>query len=70
MYIHEHVALVMARERIQDAARAADRARAADLPRGPRVSARVRLGTALIRLGRWIQGQHSQFGTSAGLHQA
>jgi len=64
MYIHEHVALVMARERIQDAARAAD------LPRGPRVSARVRLGTALIRLGRWIQGQHSQFGTSAGLHQA
>ena len=55
MHIHEQVALMMARERMQDAARVAVQARAA----GPRSSARIRLGAALIRLGRRIQGQPS-----------
>ena len=61
MYIHEQVALMMARERLQDAARAAMQASAIGQAGVSRPSARIRLGAALIRLGRRIQGRPSSF---------
>lgn len=60
MELHEHVALLVARERIGDAVQAAEQARVIRLARGPHASARVRLGNALVRLGEWMMGQHGQ----------
>jgi hypothetical protein len=70
MHIHEHIALMMARERMEDAARAAEQARAVGHAGVPRPSVRISLGIALIRLGRWIQGRPSPSGTPIGLPQA
>lgn len=50
MHLHEDTALLIARERIEDAIRSAAQMRALRLARGPRRSARIRLGTALVRL--------------------
>ncbi len=58
MYIHEQIAIRMAKDRMEDAANFARAARAIRLARGPRTSARIRLGSALVRLGRRLQGQH------------
>ncbi len=60
MELHEHTALLVAKERIADAVRAAEQARAIRLARGPHTSARVRLGKALIRLGERMMGQYGQ----------
>jgi hypothetical protein len=57
MDIHEHTVVLVAKERMEDARRSAEQVRALRLARTPRPSARVRLGTALVRLGHWIQGQ-------------
>lgn len=59
MYIHEQLALRMAQERIEDAVRAAEQMRAIHSARA-RQSARVRLGSALVRLGHWMMGLPSQ----------
>jgi hypothetical protein len=56
MDLHEQLALQMAKERIADAVREAQRMRAIGFT-GARRSARVRLGSALVRLGRWMAGQ-------------
>ena len=58
MHIHESVALRMAQERIEDAVRAAEQMRTIRSARAPR-SARVRLGSALVRLGHWMIGHPS-----------
>jgi hypothetical protein len=59
MYIHELLAMTMARDRMQNAARAADQASAIERARELGLSRRARLGAALTRLGRRIQGQPS-----------
>lgn len=70
MYIHEHTAVLMAKERMKDAWRHAEQMQALRLARTPHRSPRVRLGMALVRLGHWIQGQSSPTpGTSIGLRQ-
>jgi hypothetical protein len=58
MYIHEQIALQMAKDRIEEAARAAEQQRAIRLT-GARMSARVRLGRSLVQLGHWILGRPS-----------
>ena len=55
MEIDEQIALRMAQERIEDALRAAEQRRALRSARG-RSSARVRLGSALVRLGHRMMG--------------
>ena len=57
MFMHEHVAWMMAKERLAEASRRAEEARALSFVRGPHRSVRVRLGTALVRLGHRIMGQ-------------
>ena len=56
MDLHEQLALQMAKERIDDAVREAERMRAMRFGRARR-SARVRLGSALVRLGQWMAGR-------------
>jgi hypothetical protein len=71
MYIHEHIAIRMAKERMEDALRSAEHLRVLRLTRPPRRPARVYLGLALIRLGRWLQGQPSSTPAApVGLGQA
>jgi len=71
MDILEHTAVLMAKERMEDARRSADQARALRLGRAPRPPARVRLGMALVRFGHWIQGRPSPApGCRTGLRQA
>jgi urease accessory protein UreF len=53
MHFHEQIAFQIAKERIEDAVRTAQRMRAIRSTRAPR-SARVRLGSALVRLGNWM----------------
>jgi hypothetical protein len=59
MCIHEYAAVLMAKERMEDACRSAERMRLLRLARPPRRSRRIRLGMALVRLGHWVQGQPS-----------
>ena len=59
MYVHEQIAIRMAKERMEDALSSAEHLRALRLARAPRRPARVYLGLALIHLGRWLQGQPS-----------
>jgi hypothetical protein len=56
MYIHEQIALRIAKDRIEEAVRAAEQRRAIRLA-GSRTPARVRLGRSLVRVGYWISGQ-------------
>ena len=56
MDLEEQVALQMAKERIEEAVRLAEERRAIGLAR-PRQPARVRLGSALVRLGHWMKGE-------------
>jgi hypothetical protein len=56
MDVHEFVALRMAKDRMDEAARFAERRRALSLARGPRRPMRVQLGAALIRIGYWLMG--------------
>ncbi len=58
MDIHEHIALRIAKERMEDAVRSAEQMRALRLARA-RTSARIRLGRALVQLGHWMLGQPS-----------
>ncbi len=58
MDIHEQIAFQIAKERIEDAVRAAEQMRAIGLARSGR-PARVRLGSVLVRLGHWMMGQAS-----------
>jgi hypothetical protein len=58
MDIHEQVALRMAREWIEDAVRAAEAMPAIRSTRA-RQTARVRVGSALVRLGHWMMGHPS-----------
>ena len=51
MWIHEEVAMLMAKQRMAHAIGDAERARAVRLSQKPRRSVRVRLGGALVRLG-------------------
>jgi hypothetical protein len=53
MDLNEQIAMRMAKERIEDAVRAAEQMRAIRLGRARR-SARFRLGSALVRLGHWM----------------
>ncbi len=55
MDIDEHIALRMARERIEEAVQAAEQRRALRNGRA-HSSAGLRLGGALLRLGRWVKG--------------
>jgi hypothetical protein len=59
MWVHERTVLMMAASRMEEAVRDAERARALRGRRSQRGSARVRLGCALIRAGRWIMGSES-----------
>jgi len=56
MDIEEQVALQMAKERAEEAVRAAERRRTIGFERAAR-SVRVRLGSVLVRLGHWMIGQ-------------
>ena len=58
MDIYEQLAVRMAKERIEDAVREAERMRALRAACA-QPSARVRLGSVLARLGRWLAGQYS-----------
>jgi hypothetical protein len=58
MDIHEQLAFRMAKERVEDAVRAAEQMRAIRFARARR-SARIRLGRAVVRLGHWTLGQPS-----------
>ncbi len=70
MYIYEHTAMLIAKERMEDARRHAEQMQALRLARAPRRSPRVLLGMALVRLGHWIQGQPLPTpGTPIGLRQ-
>jgi len=60
MLLHEEVALLMAKERIEVAVRHAEQRRALRLARAPRGPARLRLGMALVRFGHWVMGQSPQ----------
>jgi len=55
---YEELTVQMAKERIEAAVREAEQMRAIRLARGRR-SARVRLGSALVRLGQWVLGHPS-----------
>jgi len=55
MDLEEQVALRMAKERIEEAVRAAEQRRAIGFERAAR-PVRVRLGSALVRLGHWMKG--------------
>jgi len=71
MYIHEQIAIRMVKERMEDAVRSAEVLRALRHTRRPRRPARIRLGSALIRLGRWLQGQPSSIPAApVGLRRA
>ena len=71
MFIEDHVMLLMARERMEEASRSAEQRRVLRLAEAPHRSTRIRLGIALIRLGHWIMGQSSPTpGTPLGLRQA
>jgi len=56
MDVHELLVLQMAQERIENAVRAAQQRRAV-CPGQVRRSARVRLGSVLVRLGQWMIGE-------------
>ncbi len=56
MDIEEQVALQMAKERIEDAVRAAEERRAMAFERTGR-PVRARMGSVLVRLGHWMMGQ-------------
>lgn len=56
MLMPEHVAMLMVKERMEEALRRAEQARAIRSARVPRQPVRVGLGMALVRLGRWISG--------------
>jgi hypothetical protein len=58
MFIHEHVAMAMAQERMADAMRSAEQWRAFRAAGAPS-STRVRLGRSLVRFGFWLLGQPS-----------
>jgi hypothetical protein len=56
MDLDEQIFLQMARERILEAVCSAERRRQLRSAR-PRQSARDRLGSALVQVGRWVMGQ-------------
>jgi hypothetical protein len=58
MFIHEHVAMGMVKERMADAMRIAEQRRAMRASGAPR-STRIRVGRSLVRLGYWVLGQRS-----------
>ena len=71
MYIQEQVAVRMGKERMEDAMRSAEVRRAFRLAGAPRRPVRLRLGSALIRLGRRLQGEPSSIPVApVGLGQA
>lgn len=59
MYLLEQIAIRMVKDRMEDAVRSAEVRRALRQARRTRRPVRVRLGSALIRLGRRLQGQPS-----------
>jgi len=56
MYLHEQIALRLAKERFADATRGAEQLRALRRARRP---LRIRLGETLVRLGHWMVGHQS-----------
>lgn len=71
MYIYEDLAVMMVKERMDDARRFAEHRRALHIAHGLRPSPRVRLGMALVRFGRWLMGEASpSAGTTIRLGQA
>jgi hypothetical protein len=60
MWGYEQAALLMARERMEEAMRGAEEARAIRRARVPRPSMRITLGIALVRLGHRVMGQQVQ----------
>ncbi len=58
MDLYGELAFHMAKERIENAVRAAEQMRAIGFASAGR-SARVRLGSALVRLGHWMMGHPS-----------
>jgi hypothetical protein len=56
MYLHEQIALRLAKERLADTMRAAEQLRAR---RRARPAWRIRLGRRLVRLGHWMVGHRS-----------
>jgi len=57
MWENEQLAELLAKERIQNAARRAEQTRNLRSARVPRQPPRVRLGSALVKLGHWMMGQ-------------
>ncbi len=71
MFIEDYAMLLMAREQMQETSRSAEQRRVLRLAEAPHRSTRIRLGTALIRLGHWIMGRSSPPpGTPIGLRPA
>ena len=60
MWLQEETAILMAKERMADAIDQAERARVIRLSQRPNRSARVWLGSALVRLGCWLMGQNAR----------
>lgn len=57
MQFHEEIALLIARERMEDAVRLAEQTRAIRQSQARRRLLRDRLGSAVVRFGQWIMGQ-------------
>lgn len=56
MYLHEQIALRLAKERLADTMRVAEQLRER---RRARPALRIRLGRTLVRFGHWMVGHHS-----------
>ena len=57
MWLQEEVAALIVRQRIEEAVQAAERARAErEVSTATPRSVRVRVGTALVRVGHWMIG--------------
>ena len=59
MNFYGDIALLMAKERMEDAVHFAEQRRVLRRERASRRPARVRVGMALVRFGRWMSGQLS-----------
>jgi hypothetical protein len=71
MYTDEGIVMTIVKQRMNDAMRYAEHRRALPFVRPSRASTRVRVGMALIRLGRWlVGGSWPSAGSTIGLEPA
>ena len=67
MDIQEQAVLLIAKERLEDALRAAEQRRGAPIVRLPRPWTRAVLGMFLVRVGGWVQSKGTNVGRRPGV---